>query len=137
MNPRPWSKAWQPLVEAAGTALRHARGRIGWAAAVEDDAGQVNVGISVSIPDLPAASLCAEQIAVARSRLSGGRAVRRIVVVTVDANQAGPPCGRCLQILREFGADLEVRWGTVDEQRGGERIGRLLPRAFLDYRTSS
>jgi cytidine deaminase len=136
MNPRPWSAAWRPLVAAAAEALRHAKGRPRWAATVEDKAGGRYAGASISIRDVPAASLCAEQIAVAQSRLSGDHSIRRVVVIAPGPQGASPPCGRCLQVLREFGPDIEVRWGTVREERGRGRLSRLLPRAFVDYRTS-
>jgi cytidine deaminase len=137
MSSRPWSKAWEPLVAAAAKSLRHAQGRPRWAAAAQDEKGELHAGVSIAIPDLPAASLCAEQIAVARSRLAGARKIRRIVVIGAGAEGAPPPCGRCLQILREFGAQIEVRWGTAREERGRGRLGGLLPRAFVDYRSSS
>ena len=137
MSSRPWSTAWEPLVAAARKTLRHAKGRPRWAAAVEDEGGRLHTGARISIPDLPAASLCAEQVAIARSRLADSRAIRRIVVVGPGPDGARPPCGRCLQILREFGADVEVRWGTGREEQGRGRLGRLLPRAFVDYRRTS
>jgi len=137
VSARPWNTAWEPLVAAAGKTLHHAYGRPRWAAAVEDEKGGLHTGASLSISDLPAASLCAEQIAVARSRLAGGQTIERVVVIGAGPDGARPPCGRCLQILREFGADVEIRWGSLREERGRGRLSRLLPRAFVDYRTSS
>jgi cytidine deaminase len=137
MSARPWSREWEPLAEAAGKALRHARGRPRRGAVAEDEAGKLHLGASLTIPELPAASLCAEQIAIARSQLDGGRKIRKLLVIGPGPAGAPPPCGRCLQILRELGTDVDVRWGSRRVERGRGRLGRLLPRAFVDYRTSS
>ncbi len=43
---------------------------------------------------------------------------------------AGPPCGACLQVLAEFAPDATVTWGTSRQPRGGETVADLLPGAF-------
>jgi len=128
-----WPATWHPLVDAAREALRHARGKPRWAAAIEDEHGRIHAGASISLPDLPAASLCAEHVAVAALVSAGSRNSARVVVVARGPAGAAPPCGRCLQVLCEMGADPEIRWGTCASERGRSTLARLLPSAFRDY----
>jgi cytidine deaminase len=124
------------LIEKAGKLLRHAKGSPRWAAVFEDSTGGLHGGVSVAVKDLPAASLCAEPIALASLRLSGRGRLTRVLIVARTAAGSGPPCGRCLQLLREFGPKAEVRWGTTEHEEGKSSIDRLLPRAFGDYRSA-
>jgi cytidine deaminase len=132
MSERPWPKGWLPLVSEAAAALSHARGRNRRAAALVAAGGGVHSGVSITVSDPAAASMCAEQTAVAAMCVAGGRDPSRIVVIS--AADPVPPCGRCLQVLMEFGDAIEVGWGTPDQLFGRSTIARLLPMAFRDYR---
>jgi cytidine deaminase len=131
-----WKSPWANLADAACRSLRHARGRPRWAVAVEDARGMIHVGISLSFSDLPAASLCAEQVALAGLRLHGYGEARRVVRIAGGAAAATPPCGRCLQLLIELGPLAVIAWGSVDGMLGSATVRQLLPNAFMDYRDS-
>ena len=132
MSRRPWAKGWLPLVTAAAQALPRARGRPARAAAFQDVDGAAHCGVSIQIPALPAASLCAEQVAVTAMCAAGARAAIRIVAIS--RNNPGPPCGRCLQLLLEFGDEVEIRWGSPQQEWGRSTLEHLLPMAFRDFR---
>ncbi len=132
MIPRAWPKVWEPLVAAADAALPHARGRPRRAAAILDADGGVHCGVSIQGIQPPAASLCAEQVAIASMCADGARAPIRLVILSLRVPE--PPCGRCLQFLLEFGASVEIRWGTPKHEHGRSTVERLLPLAFRDYR---
>lgn len=129
-----WSATWSPLASAASRALRHARGRPRWAVAVEDERGMIHVGVSLSFAELPAASLCAEQVALACLRLHGIGEARRLVRIAIGSTASRPPCGRCLQLLIELGPNAAVAWGSVERMMGSGSVRQLLPDAFTDYR---
>jgi cytidine deaminase len=129
-----WSAEWAALADAAAHGLRHARGRPRWAVAVEDEVGGIHVGVSLSFPDLPAASLCAEQVALAGLRLHGIGAARRVVRIALGSCAASPPCGRCLQILIELGPHAIIAWGHPEQMLGKATVRQLLPAAFTDFR---
>jgi cytidine deaminase len=131
---RAWTRTWTPLVAAAQTALTRSAGRPRRGAAIEDQDGVIYPGASLAPPDLPAASLCAEHAALAALCASGSRVAQRLVVIGLGSAGAPPPCGRCLQILREFAPALEIRWGTPTAERGRSDLRRLLPDPFDDYR---
>jgi cytidine deaminase len=129
---RPWPKGWWPLVEAALEALPRSKGRPRRASVLQDEDGIVHCGVSIQIPALPAASLCAEQVATTSMCASGACVPLRMV--TISSRDPGPPCGRCLQLLLEFGDEVEIRWGTPQQQWGQSTLERLLPMAFRDFR---
>jgi len=77
-------------------------------------------------------SVCAERNAVAAAVFGGQRDWRAIAIAT-DAPGFTPPCGACLQVLREFAAELTVL--LVDRDGAVERhqLSDFLPLPFLDY----
>jgi cytidine deaminase len=120
------------LVAAAAAALPRARSRPRRAAAILDPDGGIHPGVSIDATAPPGASLCAEQIAAA-SMCAGG-SHEAVCLVVLAAADPGPPCGRCLQLLLEFGDDVEIRWGTLEREHGRSTLERLLPLAFRDFR---
>jgi cytidine deaminase len=118
---------WPALREAAREAMRHAyapysRFRVGAAALVSD--GRTVTGCNVENASY-GLSLCAECGLVSALHATGGG--RLVALACVDGNGAPlMPCGRCRQLLWEFGApDL-----LVDSPDGPIPIRTLLPRAF-------
>jgi cytidine deaminase len=77
-------------------------------------------------------SVCAERNAVAAAVFAGQRVWRAIAIAT-DAPGFTPPCGACLQVLREFSAELTVL--LVDREGAVQRhqLSDFLPHPFLDY----
>ena len=118
---------WDELRAAAREVVRHAYApysgvHVGAAARVDD--GRIVVGCNVENASY-GLSLCAEcSVASALTSSGGGRLVALAVVAGDGAYLA--PCGRCRQILFEFGGpDLLIE--------AGDRIVRLdelLPGAF-------
>lgn len=118
---------WDELRAAARAVVRSAYApysgvRVGAAARVDD--GRVVVGCNVENASY-GLSLCAEcAIASALASSGGGRLVALAVVAGDGAYLA--PCGRCRQILFEFGGpDL-----LIDTGDAVRRLDELLPGAF-------
>ena len=119
---------WEALRAAAHQAGTRAYApysglRVG-AAGLTDD-GDVVVGCNVENASY-GLTLCAEcGLASALAATGGGRLVA-VSCVTPDRDEVLMPCGRCRQVLHEFGgAELEV-----DAPSGPLRLGDLLPHAF-------
>jgi cytidine deaminase len=69
--------------------------------------------------------ICAEVNMAGHLVAAGERRLRAVVVVTGDGRDL-PPCGRCRQVLHEFGGEELL----VDRPEGPRRLGDLLPDAF-------
>lgn len=126
MSPAP-EPDWDLLRERAREMTAHAYApyshvHVGAAALVDD--GRVVTGCNVENASY-GLSLCAEcGVASALAGSGGGRLVALSVVAGDGAYLA--PCGRCRQVLFEFGgAGL-----LVDTGRGVTTLGDLLPGAF-------
>ncbi len=119
------------LLDAARAARQHAyapfsRFKVG--AALETEDGQVVTGCNVENATY-GLTLCAERVAVFKAISEGHRRFRRVAVVA-DTPEPTPPCGACRQILWEFGGDLEVILGNLQEEKGKHRLRDLLPLPF-------
>jgi cytidine deaminase len=126
-SPADVAPGWDELRAAARTVVRssyapYSHVRVGAAARVDD--GRVVVGCNVENASY-GLSLCAEcSLASALAGSGGGRLVA-VTVVAGDGEYLAP-CGRCRQILFEFGgAEL-----LVDTSDGIVTLGDLLPGAF-------
>lgn len=102
-------------------------------AALEADTGEVFTGCNVENASY-GLTICAEQNAVAAAVSRGRRRFRRLVVVT-RGQRAVAPCGRCRQVLAEFGTDLAV-YGVANGEKAHWQLRDLIPdhfgREFLD-----
>lgn len=74
-------------------------------------------------------TMCAERVAIFKALSEGHRRFRAIAIVT-DAASPTPPCGACLQVLWEFGGDLDVLLANLRRETGRHRLGELLPHPF-------
>lgn len=99
-------------------------------AAVLADDGRVFTGANVENAAYPSSN-CAEAIAVGHAASEGVRRIEAIAVACIDASSVDDayPCGRCRQIVNEFGT------GTVYVTTSGPEYRRhtleeLLPHAF-------
>ena len=97
-------------------------------AALETADGQVVTGCNVENATY-GLTVCAERVAVFKAISEGHRQFTRIAVVA-DTQDPTPPCGACRQILWEFGGDLEVILGNLQEEKVRLRLRDLLPLPF-------
>jgi len=118
-----WDGLRAVAVAAAGSAYApYSRLSVG-AAAVCDD-GRVVTGCNVENASY-GLTLCAECTMAGQLRLTGGG---RFVAVACRSGDGGLllPCGRCRQVLYEFGGPTCL----VDSARGPVPLQELLPEAF-------
>jgi homotetrameric cytidine deaminase len=122
---------WEPLVAAAREAYEHAyapysRFKVGAALLMED--GSIQAGANVE-NCIPALSVCAERVAVAKAASAGLRRPLALAVVT-EAAPPARPCGLCRQTLIEFAEDLPILMVNTAGVREETRLSTLLPDAF-------
>lgn len=117
------------LAARAGAHAPYSGFRVGVALACAD-------GTVFSAANLENASLglsvCAERNAVAAAVFAGQRAWTAIAIAT-DAPGFTPPCGACLQVLREFAAELTILLVDRDGAVERHRLSEFLPHPFVDY----
>jgi cytidine deaminase len=100
-------------------------------AAIEDADGEIWTGVNVENVSY-GGTICAERAALVQMVSAGSREISRLVVATRDG---APPCGLCLQVLREFAPDPHsVEVHLVAET--GEVVTRPLSE-FLPFGFSS
>ena len=118
---------WAMLRDAAVEAAQHAycpySGLQVGAAALADD-GRLVDGCNVENVSY-GLTLCAECTLAGQLRLTGGG---KLLAVACRSGAGEPlmPCGRCRQVLYEFGGDECL----LDTRRGVRSLGELLPEAF-------
>lgn len=122
------------LVEAARAARANAYApysqyKVGAALLAED--GRIFLGVNVENSAYPSC-LCAEHNAVGTAVAEGARKFTAIAVVTDPKPGAAPgsPCGKCRQVLSEFGLDLLVILAGTSGPHETVTLRELLPRAF-------
>jgi cytidine deaminase len=130
-RPQQPSVDWRALTRAAALVRRSAyapysKFRVG--AALLTGSGETYVGANVENASY-GLCLCAERVAVARAVNAGEKRFVALVVMTQSVPPS-PPCGLCLQTLREFAEDLPMRLvnprGAVQETT----LRTLFPGAF-------
>lgn len=104
----------------------YSRFRVG--AAVLDADGRIFGGCNVENAS-SASALCAEQSAVAAAVAAGARRLRGVLVLT-GARIPTAPCGRCRQVLAEFGGDVAVVMVTTGGKSRESTLSELLPHPF-------
>ena len=90
--------------------------------------GRTFVGCNVENASYPL-SVCAERNAIAAAVVAGARDFVAVAICT-DTAPPSPPCGGCRQVLREFGADLQVILVNPRGQRVETTLAALLPASF-------
>lgn len=122
------------LIEAARAARANAYApysqyKVGAALLAED--GRIFLGVNVENSAYPS-GLCAEHNAVGTAVAAGARKFEAIAVVTDPKPGAAPgsPCGKCRQVLAEFGLDLMVILAGPSGPHETVKLSALLPRAF-------
>ena len=74
-------------------------------------------------------SICAERTALVKAVSEGHRRFVRLAVAGDSADYCWP-CGACRQMLREFGADLQVLVANRDGDFRSLTLEELLPHSF-------
>jgi cytidine deaminase len=126
------SLPWDQLFDAAAKAQEKAHAPyslfpVGAAVLTED--GRIHEGCNVENASY-GLSTCAEQNAIARAVVEGGK---RVVALAIVAKSTAPcpPCGRCRQILSEFARpETPVHSRTAAGVESRYAVGELLPQAF-------
>ena len=99
--------------------------KVGAAILTED--GYIFTGCNVENAVFPL-TLCAERVAITKAISEGTHAIAAVAVVTANA---GPPCGSCRQVIREFSApDSPVFIARLDGRYHEHTIEQLLPESF-------
>lgn len=122
-------KTWQDLVKAAIEAREYAYApysnyKVG--AALLTAAGTIYQGCNVENAAYTPTN-CAERTAIFKAVSEGVTEYTAIAVVTADG---GPPCGVCLQVMREFAPHLTVVIGNLDGEYQVFKLDDLLPQSF-------
>ncbi|HEV7519386.1 MAG TPA: cytidine deaminase [Thermoanaerobaculia bacterium] len=122
---------WEALVAAAAAARQHAYAPyshfpVGAAVLMED--GSIHAGANVE-NGIPALSICAERVAIARAASAGLRAPVAVAVVT-DTVPPSRPCGLCRQTLVEFARDLPILVANLAGDREELRLAEIFPQPF-------
>lgn len=97
-------------------------------AALECEDGSVYTGCNVENAAY-GSSLCAERTALVKAVSEGRRRFVRLAVAGDSADYCWP-CGACRQMLREFGADLEVLAANREGAYVAISLEELLPHSF-------
>ncbi|MCP4548219.1 MAG: cytidine deaminase [bacterium] len=77
-------------------------------------------------------SVCAERNLAARAIHAHRRDWVKLAIAT-DAEGFIPPCGACLQVIREFVEDIEILLVNNRGETEGTRLSDLLPKPFTDF----
>jgi cytidine deaminase len=93
-----------------------------------DARGRIFSGCNVENHSSPS-SLCAEQAAVA-SAVAGGSHDLIALAIVAEGDPRVLPCGRCRQVLIEFGPSMLVLAARPDEEPEELLLADLLPRPF-------
>ena len=98
-------------------------------AAVECADGRTFTGCNIENSSY-GATLCAEQVALAKAFSEGARGFVRIAVIA-DADRPIPPCGACRQVIFELcGREMEIVMAKLDGQFEIRKASELLPAPF-------
>jgi cytidine deaminase len=122
------------LVDAARAAAEnsyspYSRFRVG--AVVVGENGEIYTGANVENAAYPSSN-CAEATAVHTAVAAGVRKIDTLVVACIDAPdvQGAYPCGRCRQIMSEFGVDTVLVAAGVGSEVREHTLDELLPHRF-------
>ena len=119
-----WGALRRAATEAAGNAYApYSRLRVGAAGLVDD--GRVVSGCNVENASF-GLTLCAECGLVSDLARTGGGTLVAVACVASDGDEPLLPCGRCRQLLHEFGGPELL----VDGPYGPLRLDQLLAHAF-------
>ena len=81
-------------------------------------------------------TICAERVALVKALYDGEKEFEKIVVVGGNGDELTytTPCGVCRQFLSDFGTEIEVVTGYMEENKIEEKVFKLkdlLPETFV------
>ena len=121
------------LFEAAAAARKNSYSpyshyAVGCAIRMED--GKIFSGCNVENSSY-GATICAERTAVLSAVTAGSKKIRELLLITQNSPPA-PPCGVCLQVIREFGEEkTPIHLSNPAGELRTVEFRELLPQAFL------
>jgi cytidine deaminase len=98
------------------------------AAALRTISDEIFTGIHTNA-NVGFADICGEVAAICHALAHGNRKYESIVAVKTDGKGGYmilPPCGRCREVINDFGGDTWVIVGTLDDPKK-VRISELIP----------
>jgi cytidine deaminase len=108
----------------------YSRYQVGAALLTSD--GQIFTGCNVENTSY-GLSVCAERVAVFSVVAAGALSAASITAIAIATQDAGTPCGACLQVLAEFapaGGTVNVLLASADGSVRETTLSALLPDAF-------
>lgn len=122
---------WEKLIESAKSAARNAHAvysdfKVGAALMTAD--GKVFNGCNIENSSY-GLTVCAERVAVFKAVSEGFRDFNAIAIYT-EAVPPARPCGACLQVLSEFGPDMEIMCVNSKDDRDKFKLKDLFPEGF-------
>lgn len=122
---------WEKLIESAKSAARNAHAvysdfRVGAALLTTD--GKIYSGCNIENSSY-GLTVCAERVAVFKAVSEGFRDFTAMAIYT-DAVPPARPCGACLQVLSEFGPDMEVLCVNSKGDEDDFKLKDLFPEGF-------
>jgi cytidine deaminase len=122
---------WDKLAETARDAARNAYAeyshfRVG--ASLLTAEGRIFVGGNIENASY-GLTVCAERVAVFKAVSEGCRNIRALAVYSASKIPARP-CGACLQVLSEFGPEIEILCFNSEGAKDKFRLKDLLPHGF-------
>lgn len=122
-----WEKLISEAKRARGNAYaRFSNFKVGAALLAADD--QIIIGCNVENSSYGLTN-CAERTAVFKAVSDGIREFKAIAVYS-DSRSPARPCGACLQVLYEFGPQMEIACAGIDGRMDKFTLLELLPHGF-------
>jgi cytidine deaminase len=122
---------WDRLLEAARAAGRNAHApysgfRVGAAVLTSESVMATGCNVENASYGL---TICAERNAVFRAVADGAKEIAAVALYTPTVEPA-TPCGACLQVIAEFGANVEIRCYCDGPDVARSMLRELLPASF-------
>lgn len=91
--------------------------------------GRVFTGCNVENASY-SATICAERVAIGTAVAQGEKSIRQIFLIT-SSERPCFPCGVCLQVISEFGNEVEIITASSDQKViSTYKLSELLPHAY-------
>ena len=122
---------WDKLAESARDAARNAYAdysRFNVGAALLTAQGSIFTGCNIENASY-GLTVCAERVAILKSVSEGHRDIAALAIYS-ESKIPARPCGACLQVLLEFGKDIEILCFNSEGVRDKFLLKDLFPHGF-------